>query len=271
MATNDDEKESDKQERKPASKHVRETKVERTRPGDVKWYRNQNSASGYIKVGDKINELKISQDRNPLSKLDKSDFYNHVDTNKRINTYEKSHKYDNVGLLSDRVTILASFISESYSLDWKESEKLARIANTAIERAIAEHRAGRPLSLEPTFTPAAGGADAQASTLTLPDAPPRYPYAPRMEGGIVKYLEDNWAPYIKAGLLSRPDLNRIDPKAYQALRNWLALPENQLPEHLQVPTKKEALDREIAGLGGEDRLRRLAAALASRERRRQPS
>lgn len=107
-----------------------------------------------------------------------------------------------------------------------------------------------------------------AKALTLPKAPPKYPYKPRMRGGIVKYLQDNWGPYIAAGVLTQANLRSIDPPAYRALHNWLR--QNDLPEDLRLPTKKEAIDREIEALGGEERILHLAGAIQSRARRREP-
>lgn len=183
----------------------------------------------------------------------------------------KNYRNGNSGKLKREDAILVYYFELSYNLSKEDSERAVLALKSNIDATVEIIRSGKDPILEPIFQAASNLPTAQSPALVLPDAPPKYPYAPRMEGGIVKYLEDNWATYIKAGALTRPDLSRIDPKAYQALRNWLSLPENQLPEHLHVPTKTEALDREIASLGGEDRLRRLSAALASRERRRQPS
>jgi hypothetical protein len=104
--------------------------------------------------------------------------------------------------------------------------------------------------------------------LILPDSPPAYSYEPRMDGGIVKYLRDNWEPYIRAGIMNRPDLNRIDPPAYQALRNWLKNPTNVLPEELYLPTISEHTDRMLALRGLGDLSGREAAKLASAAVRR---
>ena len=114
--------------------------------------------------------------------------------------------------------------------------------------------------------------DAAGSALptSLPDAPPKYAYKPRMEGGIEKYLRDNWADYIKAGLLSRPDLKRIDPIAYKALHNWLGKPSNQLPADLVVPTKSERIDTQLEKAEGLEDAMRLAATKRARERRPRP-
>lgn len=110
----------------------------------------------------------------------------------------------------------------------------------------------------------AHGAATTEQTLTLPDAPPKYPYAPRMAGGIIKYLEDNWAPYIEAGILTRPDLKRIDPEASRALRNWLYTHHGPLPHGWIIPTLAEENDRKIKelGLSGPD-AKKEAARLAS--------
>lgn len=274
MATSGDEKESDKQERKPAPKDVRETKVERTTSLAGIRHRARATKGDGVTFGESLREYrKPDEEKNLVNTTQTNTSIYRYDADHK-NIYEKGAPYDNIGPLNDRVTSLASFISSSYSLDWKESEKLAHIANSAIERTVAEHRAGKPLSLEPTFTPAAEGADAQASTLTLPDAPPKYPYAPRMAGGIVKYLEDNWARYIEAGILTRPDLKRIDPPAYAALWNWLRNPKHQLPDGWTIPTRSEAIDEYVhrAGLldGQAHREARRLAEAAKRRITRKP-
>ncbi len=269
MATSGDEKESDKQARKPDSKDVRKTKVERKDSLAETRHRARAAKGDGVTFRDMLRKHRKSDETNNLVRITKK--YKDPQEEGLVlkNIYEKGALYDSIGALNDRVTSLASFISESYSLDWKESEKLARVVSVTIDKAVSEHRAGKPLSLEPTFTPAAEGADAQTKPLTLPDAPPKYPYAPRMDGGIVKYLEDNWAPYIAAGVLNQADLRRIDLSGYQALHNWMR--QNDLPAHLRIPTKSEAIDREIEALGGEDRILHLAGAIQSRARRREPN
>lgn len=179
--------------------------------------------------------------------------------------FEFSDKYVKYGLLDEKVTILADFIKSAYDVSDDAAVQIAASEKIRLDEIISRLQAGHSDVLG---QPAHAKADVPA--LTLPDAPPKYAYKPRMEGGIVKYLEDNWATYIEAGVLTRPDLRRIDPAAYKALENWLSTPGKELPHHLQVPKKTEALDREIALLGGEDRIRRLASALVSRERRRAP-
>ena len=97
----------------------------------------------------------------------------------------------------------------------------------------------------------AQGVNAAPTLEPLPDAPPKYAYKPRMEGGIEKYLRDNWTPYIEAGILSRPDLKRIDAPAYIALKNYLG-GGRRLPSDIHVPDKSEALDRQIAATSNAD-------------------
>lgn len=192
-------------------------------------------------------------------------------TDSSLEYLQNKIRNDIYGKLKREDTSLVHFLERSYNLSKRDSETVARALKPNIDAAVESVRSGKNPSLEPIFKAVSNLPTPQFPALVLPDAPPKYPYAPRMEGGIVKYLEDNWAPYIKAGTLTRPDLRRIDPAAYKALENWLSMSGNTLPDTLQVPTKKDALDREIALLGGEDRIRRLASALASRQRRRTPS
>jgi ankyrin repeat protein len=76
-----------------------------------------------------------------------------------------------------------------------------------------------------------------AVSLQLPDAiPNNEKYKPRQ--GVIEFLEKGWpAPYIKAGVLSRPDLHRLDPNASMALRNFLR--KGTLPDHLRIPERGE--------------------------------
>jgi hypothetical protein len=80
--------------------------------------------------------------------------------------------------------------------------------------------------------------------IVLPDAAPKlYPNRPKGQS-IVEYLRDpeGWGPFVEAGVLTRPDLLRLDPKAYRALYNA----KGPLPTDVDLPTKSEALDRMVS-------------------------
>ncbi|WP_374654303.1 hypothetical protein [Phenylobacterium sp.] len=197
-------------------------------------------------------------------------------TNTLENPPGSTHDYSvNPNLLVNRVRVfykyydLDPFIHDRDKLYLKFMEALGLSERAAFERLddFKEFVESRVLP-NPTgdFSAASSG-----PPTSLPDAPPKYAYKPRMEGGIEKYLRDNWADYIKAGLLSRPDLKRIDPPAYRSLRNWINKLGNKLPEDLQVPTKSQAIDRQIATSGSLDKAARLAAVLRDRARRGQKS
>lgn len=110
-------------------------------------------------------------------------------------------------------------------------------------------------------------AQTEISARVLPSHPPQYAYRSRMPGGIVRYLEDNWAEWIENGLLSRPDLKRIDPSAETALKNFLRTG-GKLPPHVYVPTKSETIDRALAAHGFDEASGREATKLASAAKRR---
>lgn len=52
---------------------------------------------------------------------------------------------------------------------------------------------------------------------------------------IVEFMRRVWMPWIEAGVLTRPDLRRIDPKAAQALANFERT--SSLPVDLPLPSK----------------------------------
>jgi regulator of protease activity HflC (stomatin/prohibitin superfamily) len=63
-------------------------------------------------------------------------------------------------------------------------------------------------------------------------------------------------PWIETGVLTRPDLRRLDEAAYNGLRNWLSLPGNSLESvGLSIPTKSEALRLQKINLPEEERAR----------------
>jgi hypothetical protein len=82
---------------------------------------------------------------------------------------------------------------------------------------------------------------------------------------IVEFMRRVWMPWIAAGILTRPDLRRLDPKAAQALANFERT--SSLPDDLPLPSRvkikairaaKTANDPDALGLLKSER-RRLAA------------
>ena len=89
------------------------------------------------------------------------------------------------------------------------------------------------------------------STLSLPETAPE-----TYEGNIIDFLRRVWMPWIETGVLTRPDLRRLDEAAYNGLRNWLSLPGNSLESvGLSIPTKSEALRLQKINLPEEERAR----------------
>jgi hypothetical protein len=102
----------------------------------------------------------------------------------------------------------------------------------------------------------------------LPDKAPKL-YRDRPKGqNIIDFLRDpdGWGPYVASGVLSRPDLRRLDPQAYKAVENWLL--SNPLPTDVQLAKKVEITDRIVAQHSNALELpTRTLAALQSRRRR----
>lgn len=162
--------------------------------------------------------------------------------------------------------------------DYMERGSISKLLAT--ELGLDGDSARKAEDLVREFLKASKGIDLDASepvsdsipdeqTLTLPDAPPKYKYSPNMPGGIIKYLKDNWSEYISSGAISMPYLKRVDISAYESLRNWKKKrPQEPLPYGWVIPTKSEAIDRDLARLGGEERIMHLAQAVAGRQRRK---
>ena len=83
---------------------------------------------------------------------------------------------------------------------------------------------------------------------------------------IIEYLRspDGLGPWLEAGELNRPLVNKLAPKAYISLSNWLR--SNSLPDDIDIPTKKEMIDREINSRSSGDILSEVRSAEALRKR-----
>jgi len=159
-----------------------------------------------------------------------------------------------------------NFIPHEYSL--KNFHKKVTIM-AEIEKALAdlfaaaglseEHRAmAEPLFMavlnDPQKIPKMLAAfSAAASKMAAQDEPSSalpwptvtYSAAHRATGcNIVQFLEEHYAPLIKAGQVTRVTLRKHDPSADMAVANYLR-GGRQLPEGLQIPTKKELNDRAL--------------------------
>jgi hypothetical protein len=84
------------------------------------------------------------------------------------------------------------------------------------------------------------------------------------------FLRRVWkTPWIDAGVLTMPDLERLDPQAYTALHNWLR--KNKLPPDLHIPTKNEIVEarfKEQYGDEGPKMLEMIRRAARDRSRHR---
>ena len=89
------------------------------------------------------------------------------------------------------------------------------------------------------------GSSQEPPRLTLPEKAPKL-YKDRPKGQtIIDFLRDpdGWGPYVAAGMLSRPDLRRLDSQAYTAVENWLR--HDPLPPDVFLPKKSDIVDVEI--------------------------
>jgi hypothetical protein len=96
----------------------------------------------------------------------------------------------------------------------------------------------------------------RSRTESLPEKPVRE-FLPRKDK-IIDYIRaaDGLGPWLEAGVLTRPLLNKLSPKAYVALANWLQ--RHDMPADLSIPTKSETLTaeaRQLANAGGDLRER----------------
>jgi hypothetical protein len=161
---------------------------------------------------------------------------------------------------------LASVLLTNMGVDERHHELFVRLLEAARKgdettlRAVQRAMDAPKEAAAPTERPA-------PQPLQLPEEIPESQwYKNRPKGQSLRhFLEvDGWpAPYVKAKILSRPELRKRDPSAYYAIYNTKE--GVQLPPDL-IPTKPQLVDEELSHL---DRERvRDARRLASAERRR---
>lgn len=106
--------------------------------------------------------------------------------------------------------------------------------------------------------------------VALPDQAPELYVGNRggAKGGenIIEFLRRVYGRYVEAEALTRPDLKRLDPKAYKALKNWLVA-NRELPSDLVIPTQAESTEA-VAGVPNPNGERSLRASAALLERQR---
>jgi hypothetical protein len=154
---------------------------------------------------------------------------------------------------------IGELIQERFGCSLEEGERAESLIREFVKRA---HGIELPMATTPAYV---------GEPSAMPATPPKYEYKPRMPGGIVQYLRDNWAEYIKAGILTRRTLRQIDGKADEAINNYQR-GGRLLPIDVRLMTLKEENDRELADLPaarleGPSDLARLSSAV----RRRQPT
>jgi len=119
----------------------------------------------------------------------------------------------------------------------------------AIEQVLKQYNI--PLSmrdaLERKLAYMAEAAQRDEVLANLPAAPVRdiRPYE-----GIVAYIKspEGLGPWHEAGVLTRPLIGKLSPRAYTSLSNWLKHPRHNLEaEGLNIPGRSEIVDKEIEG------------------------
>lgn len=107
--------------------------------------------------------------------------------------------------------------------------------------------------------------------------PPSEPYSTSPEarrggGGIVSFLERVWLPVMRQapGVVDLRLLRRIDRSAALAIDN-LKRRGKKLPDHLDIPTKRELVDRELVGFKLDAVLPARTSDRLARARRRRPA
>lgn len=107
-------------------------------------------------------------------------------------------------------------------------------------------------------------------SLTLPSEAPELYVGNRggKRGGenIVEFLRRVWMPWIEAGVLTRPDLRRLDPKADVAMSNWFQK-NKPWPDDLLIKSKSEAVAMRTAELAADPDAMRLLQRSRAETRR----
>lgn len=91
----------------------------------------------------------------------------------------------------------------------------------------------------------------KTAACALPDEAPELYVGNRggKKGGenIIEFLRRVWKPWIEAGVLSRPDLRRLDPKADAAVANWLR--HKPLPDDISLPQRPDHTNQTLMSVG----------------------
>jgi hypothetical protein len=82
------------------------------------------------------------------------------------------------------------------------------------------------------------------SSNALPTQAPRRWSVRESDLSPAEFIRRHYAPWLGKGL-TRAHIRHLDISLYEALKRWLK--ENEMPEDVDLPTKKEMIDRELAG------------------------
>jgi hypothetical protein len=183
-----------------------------------------------------------ADDRSPLKNLEKSEVAGSADLLQFLQSITPPSQY----LIAPLLTILYNWVMKR--LDQK-------IIDIASELKIPESMQSAFKSVIVNF----------GKSIPLPAKAPDY-YDPARKEGVIPFLRRVWKdPWIDQGTLTRPDLRRLDQSCEMALRNWLRQ-HKKLPADLQIPTKSQALTRELRDEHRVREAQRLARASTMRNR-----
>lgn len=180
----------------------------------------------------------------------------------------------------DTQIISAKFSPINYNKSLKNFEKklfdllnesdlgLSEAAMRQLARSTVEAIEQERVRVASGAAPSARAAMSDAA-VQLPERPIRE-FRPRKDD-IIDYIRapDGFGPWLDAGVLTRPMIRKFSQRAYAALHRWLRL-NGDLPEGMSIPTRSEAIDRELASLSVADlqHAHRLASVVAYRAGRR---
>lgn len=138
---------------------------------------------------------------------------------------------------------------QQLELERLESLK-ATLTQAFAQSGLSEDK--REAFLRETFDVIAKLQDApQGTAMALPEQAPQLYVGNRggKKGGenIIDFLRRVWKPWMDAGVLTRPDLRRLDPKADAAVANWLR--QKPLPEDIALPQRHDQTNQALTSVG----------------------
>jgi hypothetical protein len=192
------------------------------------------------RISEEAQKLEKLYDREIIKELAVREFAKYPEA-----VYELLHsvkKYERIGDYLNFVKAAMTDVLYSLGVTEIHQELILQIIEAVREGDDARLEAVRRALEAPT-------AELATAPLQLPDKiPDEQKYVKRptdpdtgRKQSIVKFLEEGWpAPYVKARILTRPDLLHLDRAAYNALIEQ----KGEIPEHLAIPGKHEIIKQE---------------------------